>query len=110
MASILLDYLARIAPGVVLGAAFLTLLPRRAVEWRIVTYILLFVLARDTMTPLGMWSLHARAGTLRLPADPWLLVVLGLASASMVALIHAVEPELRPLVIWRKGSWHGAAG
>ncbi|MEZ0227420.1 MAG: lysostaphin resistance A-like protein [Planctomycetota bacterium] len=100
--AVLSDYLVRIAPGIAVGAAFLALLPRRAVELRIVTYILLFVLARDAMTPLGMWSVDAT--TLRLPHDGGLLVALGLLSAGCVALIHLVEPELRPLVVWRKGS------
>jgi membrane protease YdiL (CAAX protease family) len=104
MLTILGDYLARIGPGIAVGVAFLALLPRTVVEWRIVTYILLFVLVRDAMTPLGMWSLHSGALTLRLPSDSCLLVVLGFSSAGFVAIVHAVEPELRPFVVWRKGS------
>lgn len=101
---ILPQYLLRITPGCVLGAIFLALLPRSARPWRIVTYLLLFVLVRDAMTPMGLWQIDLARGTLRLPSDPALLLALAAISGALVIGIHRWEPSLAPLVIWRRGS------
>jgi len=63
-------YLARVAPGLIAGAMML-FLARREAQLRIVLYPALFVLLRDTMTPLGLWS-FGRQGFfwIRLHSDP----------------------------------------
>jgi hypothetical protein len=54
------NYLARVAPGVLLTVAVLVL-TKRSPGLRIVTYLSLFVLLRDAMTPLGLWSFGNQA-------------------------------------------------
>jgi hypothetical protein len=48
-------YLTRIGPGLILGALML-FLARREARVRIVLYLALFILLRDAMTPLRLWS------------------------------------------------------
>lgn len=87
----LLDYPLRILPGLtVLAAAFLVL-GRCAPLLRIVVVLLGFVLLRDAMTPLGLWSLGTTPNGvvwLRLAPDPIVLIGFG-ASGVLLALAVA---------------------
>src|SRR2546423_1806081 len=63
-------YLIRVAPGLLLGGLML-LLARRDARLRVVVYLALFVLLRDAMTPLGLWSFGAQGlFWMRLHSDP----------------------------------------
>ncbi|MEV1295062.1 CPBP family intramembrane glutamic endopeptidase [Pseudonocardia sp. NPDC049635] len=104
MTSVLfVDYPVRLLPGlIVLGALFVAL-GRAAPLLRIVVLVLGFVLVRDAMTPLGLWSLGSTpAGTtwLRFPADPVVLVVLGLVGAAGAVAVAYGPRDLRGLVVW----------
>lgn len=91
---LLLPYLARVAPGMlVLAAAFAALRPGKAV--RSVFYIAAFVLLRDAMTPLGLWRLGSAEGALwiRLIESPSFLVAFGLASQGLSATLFFLDRE-----------------
>lgn len=99
----LLDYPLRILPGLtVLAAAFL-MLGRCAPLLRIVVVLLGFVLLRDAMTPLGLWSLGTTPNGvvwLRFAPDPVVLIGFG-ASGVLLSLAVAFGPrDLRGLVVW----------
>ena len=99
---ILWTYNTRMAPGLLAFALCLVLLPRAAVGLRIALYIAIFILVRDAMTPVGLWSFDG----LRISFfdNPFLLAALGISSIFGVAFLIAVERDMRPLLVWRKGS------
>lgn len=91
---LLLPYLARVAPGMlVLAAAAAALRPGKAV--RAVFYIAAFVLLRDAMTPLGLWRLGSSGGALwiRLIESHSFLIAFGLASLGMSAALFFLDRE-----------------
>jgi len=99
---LLWSYNMRMAPGFLAFALCLVLLPRAAIGTRIALYIAIFILIRDAMTPTGLWSFDdLRISFFNSPA---LLATLGMSSALGVALIVVVERDMRPLLVWRKGS------
>jgi len=105
----LVEYQLRVLPALVVAALFLVALPRKLVEFRIVAWILIFVLFRDAMTPVGLWQLGV-PGFIRLPASVGLLMALGVSSVAIVLLMQAVEPELRSLVVWVRGDPFAGVG
>lgn len=100
---VLLDYAARLAPGFILFAVCFALLPLRAIGARIALYIGLFVLIRDAMTPAGLW--HIGEGVrLDFHRDPSVLAALAATSLGAVVFLVAVERDMRPLLVWWRGS------
>jgi membrane protease YdiL (CAAX protease family) len=95
-------YALRVWPGLAMLTFLLILLPTRAAELRLVAYLFAFVLARDVMTPIGLWSISGDL-SLRFAPDPVSLATLGLSSAALSALILRVEPGLASLVVWWRG-------
>ena len=97
-------YLSRVAPGIVLGAVTL-LLVRREPRLRIVVYLSLFVLFRDTMTPLGLWS-FGREGFfwIRLYPDPAFLIMFGIACLGLSLCLYYFDKYNRPLLQWRRSN------
>jgi membrane protease YdiL (CAAX protease family) len=94
-------YLARVAPGLVLGAAILYLAPARL---RIIVYLMMFVLLRDAMTPLGLWSFGTDGGFwIRLSPDPWIQLLFGVSCLGMALGLYYGDQENRPLVRWWRG-------
>lgn len=77
--------------------------PKTLIELRIVLYILIFILFRDTMTPLGFWEINSGM-IIRFPNSPLLLFSLGVISAGFVICVYQFEPQLYSLVIWIRGS------
>ncbi|MDP2150649.1 MAG: CPBP family intramembrane metalloprotease [Parvibaculum sp.] len=99
---ILWTYNLRMAPGLIAFVLCLVLLPRAAIGIRIALYIAIFILARDAMTPVGLWSFDdLRISFFNSPA---LLATLGIGSVLGVVCIVAVERDMHPLLVWRKGS------
>src|SRR5262245_9330830 len=97
-------YFGRIAPGLVLGAGML-FLARREARLRIVIYLALFVLLRDAMTPLGLWSFGTEGFFwIRLHSDPWFLVAFGLACIAMSLGLYFLDRENRRLFRWTGGN------
>jgi uncharacterized protein len=100
----LVPYMARIAPGLVLGVACLVALRRWAPPVRVFVYILVFVLTRDAMTPLGLWEFGATdVFWLRFAAPGPFLIILGITSALIVVAMQAGDPETREYVEWFVG-------
>ncbi len=86
----LAPYLARVAAPSLALVAFIALVPRSAKGLRLAAAVLLFMVARDAMTPVGLWTLSPSL-TMRFIASPvvlWVLALtsLGLAVGSQVAL------------------------
>jgi len=103
IAPVLLAYLLRLLPGVVVLVLFLLVLPRKLVEFRLLAYVFLFLLCRDAMTPRGLWGITPDV-VIRLSRDPAVLVLLGVVSVAAVFLINFTEPELGRLFVWFKGN------
>ncbi len=97
----LVNYLERVGPGICLLVLFF-LFVRPGPNLRIVMYIFAFVLVRDAMTPLGLWSFGAVNGALwiRLSADPAFLVVFGIASLLLVMGLYALDKKNRHHLAW----------
>jgi membrane protease YdiL (CAAX protease family) len=97
-------YVVRVTPGLILGAAML-FLTRREARLRIVLYLALFVLLRDAMTPLGLWSFGAQGFFwIRLYSDPWFLVAFAVLSVGLTLAVYSLDRQNRSLVQWTRGS------
>jgi membrane protease YdiL (CAAX protease family) len=105
-AALLLAYTLRLLPGLALGGAFLALLPRARVELRLATWVLLFILMRDAMTPLGLWRFGDEGGFwLRMSQDTGLLLCMGGLAAGLVGVMNRMDPALARAVVWRERGW-----
>jgi uncharacterized protein len=103
------EFALRLLPGIAVIGGLLIILPRKFIEWRIVLYILLFVLFRDTMTPMRLWEVGPGV-VIRLPNQPLLLLSLAVVSVVFVVAINLLEPELRRLLVWVRGGVGTAVG
>lgn len=105
MLELLISYLIRVIPGILLGVFLLLLLPKKQTAIRMIVYILLFVLTRDAMTPMGLWTFGTDGFFwLRFINDPIVLIILGLVSAGMVLTMNYAEKDLKALLVWNKES------
>jgi len=97
----LVDYAARVLPGLLLLAALFVLLPKKQLLLRIVVLIFGFILLRDAMTPAGFWSfgVDLPAVWLRFTNDTLVLWVLGALSLGTTGLL-LTNTDLRKLVRW----------
>jgi uncharacterized protein len=101
---ILAAYLLRLAPGLVLGTIML-FLARRQPLLRIVLYLALFILFRDAMTPLGLWSFGSEGlFWIRLHSDPSFLVLFGVVCLGISLGLYYIDRENRSLFQWTRGS------
>lgn len=113
---VLTGYLLRILPGLGLIALVLILIkPNKYI--RAIIYIFTFILMRDAMTPLGLWSLGKENGIvwLRMSKDPLFLLIFGLCSLLMVIGLYVFDRENSRYLIWfksnrLKGIFYGLAG
>jgi uncharacterized protein len=96
-------YLARIAPGLIV-AAMMLFVARREPRLRIVLYLTIFILLRDAMPPLGLWS-FGRQGFfwIRLYSDPWFLLLFGLACLALSLSVYCLDRENHSLFRWTRG-------
>lgn len=109
LSAYLLPYMVRILPGMMLGVASLVALRRHAPSVRIFVYILIFILTRDAMTPMGLWEFGAtNAFWLRFTAPGPILVILGITSALLVVAMQTLDPEVRGYVEWFVGPRAGS--
>jgi membrane protease YdiL (CAAX protease family) len=100
----IISYNLRILPGLILAVVFLILIPRNMRGVRIFAYIMIFILIRDAMTPLGFWSFGTGGFFwIRFAPDPLLLLILGLSSLGLAAAMYLLEPGLKDLVCWITG-------
>ncbi|MFO0968374.1 MAG: CPBP family glutamic-type intramembrane protease [Gemmataceae bacterium] len=97
-------YFIRVAPGFLLGAAMLFVF-RREARLRIVFYLALFVLLRDAMTPLGLWSFGSQGFFwIRLAPDPLFMVLFGAGCLGLTLALYYLDRANRPLFCWVRGS------
>ncbi|WP_308416834.1 CPBP family intramembrane glutamic endopeptidase [Streptomyces sp. AJS327] len=100
---LLLDYAARVLPGLVLVAGcFLLAGPLRDPLARIALLIGGFVLVRDAMTPVGLWRVGTTESVpwLRMLADPALLLALGGGTLAATWAVLRADRRLSALVVW----------
>ena len=78
---------------------------RRNAQFRIVLYLSLFILLRDAMTPLGLWSFGQQGFFwIRLYRDPSFLVVFGIACLGLSLGVYFLDRENRSLFQWTRGN------
>lgn len=107
--AVLVHYGIYLLPGLILFGLWFGLMPKTLPGLRIVILLLAFVLMRDAMTPLGMWSL-SREVQIEFTANPWVLAALGGLSLGLIALLARLAPELWQLTVLFKGNrWAGLA-
>jgi hypothetical protein len=96
---LLSEYLLRVLPGLVLGAAVLLLRPRRIV--RVGVYLFFFILLRDAMTPVGLWSLGTEGFFwLRIAPSPAFLILFGILSTAAMVAVYALDRDNRRYILW----------
>ncbi len=96
-------YLVRVAPALGLGAMML-FLARREPRLRIVLYLALFILLRDAMTPLGLWSFGTQGFFwMRLDSNWRFLVVFGVACLGLSLGVYYLDRENQSLFQWTRG-------
>ncbi|MGY2326018.1 CPBP family glutamic-type intramembrane protease [Pseudomonas sp. SDT2931_S440] len=107
--AVLVHYGIYLLPGLILFGLWFGLTAKTLPGLRIVILLLAFVLMRDAMTPLGMWSL-SREVQIEFTANPWVLAALGGLSLGLIALLARLAPELWQLTVLFKGNrWAGLA-
>lgn len=99
------NYLLWIFPGLILIALFLFFIKPSA-NLRIIVYIFTFVLMRDAMTPLGLWSLGKGKAVLwiRLSIDLLSLILLGIFSLLIMLALTKFDKENCKHLIWFQNS------
>lgn len=101
----LIDYGLRLMPGLVMGVLFLAAVPRKILPIRIFIYILLFIIIRDLMTPFEFWSFGSDGFFwIRWIDNSAHLILFGLASPLLVWTMNRIDPDLKDLLVWFKGS------
>ncbi|MBN2078445.1 MAG: CPBP family intramembrane metalloprotease [Spirochaetes bacterium] len=97
----IIDYILRIIPGFVLFTIFIIMVPRGMKGLRIMGYIMLFILVRDAMTPLGFWSFGTGEGFwIRFAPNGPLLALLGISSVALALGIYFYEGGMRSMIQW----------
>nr|WP_314526114.1 CPBP family intramembrane glutamic endopeptidase [uncultured Pseudomonas sp.] len=100
--AVLIHYSTYLAPGLALFGLWFALTPRSLTALRILILLAAFVLMRDVMTPLGLWSLGSEV-QLGFTANTFVLAVLGGLSVLLIAALVRVAPDLAALIVWSKG-------
>jgi uncharacterized protein len=97
-------YLLRILPGLMLGIILL-LFAKPSPIARVGIYLMFFILMRDALTPLGLWSL-GREGFLwiRLYDDALFLILFGLFSGLLAVGVFYFDRENRSVFYWLRGN------
>ena len=97
-------FVVRVGPGLILATLMLFLV-RREPRLRIVLYLAAFILLRDAMTPLGLWSFGNRGFFwIRLHTDPAFLVVFGLLCFGLSLGLYYLDRANQSLFKWTRGN------
>ncbi|WP_070000972.1 CPBP family glutamic-type intramembrane protease [Cellulosilyticum sp. I15G10I2] len=97
----LISYFLRIFPGIgLIMLVFVLIKPN--VYFRTVIYIFAFILVRDAMTPLGLWTLGKEKGIiwLRMSSDPIFLIIFAGISLIAVFALHKLDKENGKYLMW----------
>lgn len=107
---VMLEYAVRVAPGMGVGVLFCSFLPHKLEIVRVLAYIFIFVLLRDTMTPLQLWTIRASFSEgmfwIRMHRDPLILSMFGASSLILCAVISKFHSHCYPLggnsvLVWK---------
>lgn len=101
--AVLINYATYLAPGLLLFGLWFALTPRSLTALRILILLAAFVLMRDVMTPLGLWSLGSEV-QLAFTANAFVLAALGGLSLLLIAVLMRVAPDLSALICWSRGA------
>jgi membrane protease YdiL (CAAX protease family) len=99
---VLIHYSTYLAPGLLLFGLWFALTPKSLTALRILILLMAFVLMRDVMTPLGLWSLGSEV-QLAFTANTLVLAALGGLSVLLITALVRVAPDLAALIVWSKG-------
>ncbi len=103
--TLLFEYLLRLLPGLVLFAVLLIIVPKKQIVLRMILYIFLFLLIRDTMTPTGLWHFGTEGFFwIRFIDAPWLLVLFSISALFLVISMNYMDAELKALIVWFRGN------
>ncbi len=98
---LMITYAVRIAPGLAALLLLLAALPRKAARLRITVYIAIFIVIRDAMTPLNLWSFGTEGFFwIRFTDSMPLLLMIAAGSAVVAAAMLLAEPQLRARIDW----------
>ena len=101
--AVLIHYTTYLSPGVLLFGLWFALTPKAMPAMRILILLAAFVLMRDVMTPLGLWTLGSGV-QIGFTANAFVLAVLGGLSVLLILLLAYIAPDLWRLVRWTIGS------
>jgi uncharacterized protein len=101
--AVLIHYTTYLSPGVLLFGLWFALTPKAMPAMRILILLAAFVLMRDVMTPLGLWTLGSGV-QIGFTANAFVLAALGGLSVLLILLLAYIAPDLWRLVRWTIGS------
>ena len=90
---VLVNYARYLAPGVLLFGLWFALTPRALSALRILILLMAFVLLRDALTPLGIWSLSGEM-QIAFSGNAFVLAALGGLSLLSIVVLARIAPEL----------------
>lgn len=104
--TLLLAFTLRIIPGIVVLGLVYGLLPKKEQLFKRLLLILGFILMRDAMTPIGLWTFGITDGVmwLRFIEDPFILISLGVFSLVIAFLLYRYVLSLKTSLKWFRGS------
>jgi len=104
--NIMYAYFIRILPGLVVGITFILYFGKNHLPIRIFSYIFLFIVMRDVMTPLNIWQFGTEGiFWLRTINNPLFLILISVLSIVLILTINKLDKEANQVYIFRKGSF-----
>ncbi|MET0388622.1 MAG: CPBP family intramembrane glutamic endopeptidase [Polyangiales bacterium] len=97
----LLEYVSRVAPGVLAAVVLLVCVPRELAGLRLAVHVGLFMVLRDGMTPVGLWRVASRG--VWLTHEPVALLALAAACGWLALGTFRLEPRLSQRITWLRG-------
>ncbi len=108
---IMYSYFIRILPALIVGIAFILCLGKNQLPVRIFSYIFLFIIMRDVMTPLNIWQFGTEGiFWLRTVNNPLFLILVSVLSIALILLVNKLDKEASQVYVFRKGSFIKAIG
>lgn len=108
---IMYDYFIRILPALIVGIIFILYLGKNHLPIRIFSYIFLFIIMRDVMTPLNIWQFGTEGiFWLRTINNPLFLILVSILSILLIMLVNKLDKESNQVYVFRKGSFIKAIG
>jgi len=102
---LLLKYSLRSLPALVIGLLFILTAGRKQFVLRLLSYILLFILLRDVMTPLKVWRFGSEGlFWLRMVEEPVFMLLLSAMCIGIILLVLKLDHDAQQVYVLRKGS------